>query len=96
MSSNSPSPFPTHQGGRRADDAPLRSIAAHTPGLVYQFLTSALALEKPPVVYQQVVAVKKGDETKPWAKDLAAAFKSPFFKQVLTKEFPGYTYPAGL
>lgn len=58
--------------------------------------TSALALEKPPVVYQQVVAVKKGDETKPWAKDLAAAFKSPFFKQVLTKEFPGYTYPAGL
>lgn len=45
---------------------------------------------------QQVVAAKKGDETKPWAKDLAAAFKSPFFKQVLVKEFPGYTYPAGL
>lgn len=58
--------------------------------------TSALALEKPPVQYQQVVAVKKGDEAKPWAKDLAAAFKSSFFKQVLNKEFPGYTHPAGL
>lgn len=58
--------------------------------------TSALALEKPPVQYQQVVAVRKGDETKPWAQDLAAAFKSPFFKQVLDKEFPGYTRPAGL
>jgi D-methionine transport system substrate-binding protein len=58
--------------------------------------TSALALEKPPVAYQQVVAVKTADANKPWAKDLAAAFKSPFFKQVLTQEFPGYTYPAGL
>jgi len=58
--------------------------------------TSALALETPPVQYQQVVAVRKGDEAKPWAKDLAAAFKSPFFKQVLDKDFPGYTRPAGL
>ncbi|HEY0201218.1 MAG TPA: MetQ/NlpA family ABC transporter substrate-binding protein [Burkholderiaceae bacterium] len=58
--------------------------------------TAALALEKPPVQYQQVVAVRHGDETKPWAHDLAAAFKSPFFKNVIDTRFPGYVKPAAL
>lgn len=58
--------------------------------------TSALALENPPVQYQQVVAVRKGDEAKPWARDLAAAFKSSFFKSVLDSRFPGYVRPQGL
>ena len=59
-------------------------------------LTSAVVLEEPPVEYQQVVAVRAEDVEKPWAKDLAAAFKSPFFKEVLDKSFPGYVRPAGL
>lgn len=59
-------------------------------------LTSAIVLEEPPVQYQQVVAVRAEDAEKPWAKDLAAAFKSPFFKEVLDKSFPGYVRPAGL
>jgi D-methionine transport system substrate-binding protein len=58
--------------------------------------TSALTLEKPPVAYQQVVAVRTADKDTVWAKDLAAAFKSPFFKDVLNKDFPGYTNPQGL
>lgn len=33
--------MPGRQDGRRAEDAPLRSIAAHTPGLVYQFRLQA-------------------------------------------------------
>jgi two-component system sensor histidine kinase UhpB len=44
MSTNQPppsAPAPRQASGRRADDTPLRSIAAHTPGLVYQFLLRA-------------------------------------------------------
>ncbi len=59
-------------------------------------LTSAVIQEQPPVDYQQVVAVRTADADKPWAQDLAAAFKSPFFKEVLDKSFPGYVRPAGL
>ncbi len=58
--------------------------------------TRALVLENPPVAYQQVVAVRKGDEAKVWAQDLKQSFRSSFFKQTLEREFPGYTYPAGL
>lgn len=58
--------------------------------------TSALALEVPPVQYQQVVAIRTVDADKPWAKDLAAAFQSPFFKEVLDKDFPGYVVPEAL
>ncbi|MPS30051.1 MetQ/NlpA family ABC transporter substrate-binding protein [Pigmentiphaga sp.] len=59
-------------------------------------LTAAVALETPPVQFQQVVAIRRADQGKPWARDLAAAFKSPFFKSVLDKDFPGYVRPAGL
>lgn len=59
-------------------------------------LTSAVVLEQPPVEYQQVVAVRTEDADKPWAKDLAAAFKSPFFSDELNKTFPGYVRPVGL
>lgn len=58
--------------------------------------TGAVTLEKPPVAYQQVVAVRAADKNTVWAKDLAAAFKTPFFKEVLDKDFAGYTYPQGL
>ena len=59
-------------------------------------LTSAVVLEQPPIEYQHVVAVRTEDAGKPWAKDLAAAFKSPFFKEALDKYFPGYVRPAAL
>lgn len=59
-------------------------------------LTSAVALEQPPVDYQQVVAVRTEDLDKPWAQDLAAAFKSEAFKAALDQHFPGYVRPAGL
>ncbi|NYT59529.1 metal ABC transporter substrate-binding protein [Alcaligenaceae bacterium] len=59
-------------------------------------LTSAIVLEQPPIEYQQVVAVRTEDADKPWAKDLAAAFKSQAFKDALDKHFPGYVRPAAL
>lgn len=59
-------------------------------------LTDAIVLEEPPVDYQQVVAVRTEDAEKPWAQDLEAAFKSPYFKEALDKHFPGYVRPAAL
>lgn len=59
-------------------------------------LTRAVTLEQPPVDYQQVVAVRAEDAQKPWAQDLAAAFKSAAFKEALDKHFPGYVRPSGL
>ncbi len=59
-------------------------------------LTSAVVLEEPPIEYQQVVAVRTEDKDKPWAKDLADAFKSAAFKEALDKHFPGYVRPEAL
>ena len=59
-------------------------------------LKSAVVLEEPPLQYQQVVAVRSKDVDTQWAKDLAAAFKSPAFKEALDKHFPGYVRPAAL
>jgi hypothetical protein len=39
-------------------------------------------------VYLNVVAVKTGNESSQWAKDLAAAYRSPEFKAVVDSQFP--------
>ncbi len=59
-------------------------------------LTDAVALEKTPDYYLLVAAVRGADKGTPWAGDIAAAFKTPFFKEVLDKHFPGYARPAAL
>jgi D-methionine transport system substrate-binding protein len=59
-------------------------------------LTEAVALEKTPDYYLLVAAVRGADKNAPWANDLAAAFKTPFFRDVLDKHFPGYARPSTL
>ena len=59
-------------------------------------LTEAVGLEKTPDQYLNVVAVKTGNETTQWAKDLAEAYRSPAFKQVVDTQFVGYMKPAFL
>jgi len=59
-------------------------------------LTDAVALEKTPDYYLLVAAVRTPDKGAPWVADLQTAFKSPFFKQVLDRDFPGYARPAAL
>ena len=59
-------------------------------------LSEAVVLEKTPDAYLNVVAVKTGNESKPWAKDLAAAYRSPEFKAVVDSQFGGYMKPAFL
>jgi ABC-type metal ion transport system substrate-binding protein len=43
---------------------------------------------KDPDLYLNVVAVKTGNESSQWAKDLAAAYRSPEFKAVVDSQFP--------
>jgi len=59
-------------------------------------LTEAVALEKTPDYYLLVAAVRAPDKNAPWVADLVAAFKSPYFKSVLDKHFPGYARPTAL
>ncbi|MEX8194273.1 MetQ/NlpA family ABC transporter substrate-binding protein [Comamonas guangdongensis] len=59
-------------------------------------LSEAVVLEKTPDQYLNVVAVKTGNENSQWAKDLAAAYRSPEFKAVVDSQFPGYAKPAFL
>ena len=59
-------------------------------------LTEAVALEKTPDHYLNVVAVKTDDKDKPWARDLVAAFRTPEYRAALDKHFAGYARPAYL
>ena len=59
-------------------------------------LTEAIALEKTPDHYLNVVAVKRADKDAPWAKDLTEAFKSKEYKAVVDSRFQGYAKPAFL
>lgn len=59
-------------------------------------LAEAVALERTPDYYLLVAAVRTPDKSAPWVADLATAFKTPFFRDVLDKHFPGYARPAAL
>ena len=57
-------------------------------------ITDALALEKTTPNYLNIVAVRTADKDTPWARDIAAAYRSPEFLQVIASRFPGFTLPA--
>ena len=59
-------------------------------------LTEAVALEKTPDHYLNVVAVKRADKDTPWAKDLAEVYRSKEYKAVVDTKFQGYAKPAFL
>src|SRR5450830_691292 len=59
-------------------------------------LTEAVALEKTPDHYLNVVAVKRADQDTPWARDIAEAYRSKEFKAVVDSRFAGYAKPAFL
>ncbi|MDQ7955155.1 MAG: MetQ/NlpA family ABC transporter substrate-binding protein [Rhodocyclaceae bacterium] len=59
-------------------------------------LTEAVALEKTPDHYLNVVAVKRADKDAPWAKDLVEAYRSNDFKAVVNAKFQGYAKPSFL
>lgn len=59
-------------------------------------LSEAVALEKTPDHYLNVVAVKRADQDSPWAHDLVEAFHSKEFKAVVDTRFAGYAKPTFL
>ncbi|MDR6859915.1 MetQ/NlpA family ABC transporter substrate-binding protein [Variovorax guangxiensis] len=59
-------------------------------------LTDAVALEKTPEHYLNVVAVKRADKDAPWAKDLSEAYRSKDYKAVVDAKFQGYAKPSFL
>ncbi len=59
-------------------------------------LTEAVALEKTPDHYLNVVAVKRADKDAPWARDIVEAYRSKEFRAVVDSKFAGYAKPAFL
>ena len=59
-------------------------------------LTEAVALERTPDHYLNVVAVKRTDKDAPWAKDLVEVYRSKDFQAVVDSKFRGYAKPAFL
>jgi D-methionine transport system substrate-binding protein len=56
-------------------------------------LTDALVAEKISPNYINLVAIRTADKDKPFAKDLAAAYRSREFLDVTNKHFAGYSKP---
>jgi len=56
-------------------------------------LSDALLLEKVPSYYLNLVAVRTEDLKKPYVDDIAAAYQSQAFKQVVEQRFPGFYKP---
>ena len=59
-------------------------------------LTEAVALEKTPDHYLNVVAVKRADKDSAWAKDLVEVYRSKDFQAVVDSKFQGYAKPTFL
>jgi len=59
-------------------------------------LSEAVALEKTPDHYLNVVAVKRADKDTVWANDLAEAYRSKDYKAVVDTRFQGYAKPSFL
>lgn len=56
-------------------------------------LNEALAREKISANYQNLVAIRTDDKSKPWVKDLEAAYRSKEFLEVTNKHFAGFSKP---
>ncbi|MFC5607704.1 MetQ/NlpA family ABC transporter substrate-binding protein [Variovorax soli] len=59
-------------------------------------LTEAVALEKTPDHYLNVVAVRRADKDSAWAKDLVEVYRSKDFQAVVDSKFQGYAKPTFL
>lgn len=89
-------PIEAAQLPRTLDDAAFVVINGNFAIASGLKLTDAIALERTPEHYLNVVAVKAEDQNRLWAQDIVAAFKSPEYKAVLDKNFQGYARPAYL
>lgn len=88
-------PLDAAQLPRSLDDLTIASINndyAEKAGL--SFSKDSVIKESPKGPYANLIAVRRADQDKPWAKKLVAAYQSPEVKQYIEKQFNGSLIPA--
>ena len=88
-------PLDAAQLPRSLDDLSIASINndyAEKAGL--SFVHDAVIKESPQGPYANLIAVRRVDQGKPWAKRLVAAYQSPEVKQFIETTFKGALIPA--
>jgi D-methionine transport system substrate-binding protein len=88
-------PLDAAQLPRSLDDLTIASINndyAEKSGL--SFNKDAVLKESPKGPYANLIAVRRADKDKPWAKKLVAAYQSPEVKQFIETKFNGALIPA--
>lgn len=88
-------PLDAAQLPRSLDDLAIASINndyAEKAGL--SLARDAVIKESPKSPYANLIAVRRADQDKPWAKRLVAAYQSPEVKQFIDTRFNGAMVPA--
>ncbi|MDQ8000067.1 MAG: MetQ/NlpA family ABC transporter substrate-binding protein [Pseudomonadota bacterium] len=88
-------PLDAAQLPRSLDDLTIASINndyAEKAGL--SFSKDSVIKESPQGPYANLIAVRRADKDKPWAKKLVAAYQSPEVKQYIERQFNGSLIPA--
>jgi len=81
--------------GRSIDD--LSAAVVNTDWAIKSNLTQQDRIATEPVAdnpYRNFIAVKQGDENKPWVKTLVAAYQNDTVKETLAKVYKGTALPA--
>ncbi len=88
-------PLENAQGPRALDDVDFAAVQGNFAIYSGLKLTDALALEKMTAPYRNVVAVRRGNSDKPWARDIVTAFTSETFKSAIRSNnfYDGFALP---
>ncbi|GHE56235.1 methionine-binding protein [Camelimonas fluminis] len=88
-------PLESAQAPRALEDVELAAVQGNFAIYSGLKLTDALALEKMTLPYVNVVAVKKKNADAPWARDIAAAYKSREFQKTIRDDrfYDGFRLP---
>lgn len=88
-------PLENAQAPRALDDVDYAAVQGNFAIYSGLKLTEAVALEKMTTPYTNVVAVRRGNADAPWARDIAAGYKSDTFKSAIRadKFYDGFVLP---
>ncbi|WP_409566952.1 MetQ/NlpA family ABC transporter substrate-binding protein [Methylobacterium sp. J-048] len=83
------------QAPRALDDVDFAAIQGNFAIDSGLKLTEAIALEKMTSPYLNVVAVRRGNIESPWARDIVAAYRGPFFRDAIkgNRIYDGFALP---
>jgi D-methionine transport system substrate-binding protein len=88
-------PLENAQGPRALDDVDFVAIQGNFAIYSGLKLTDAIALEKMTAPYRNVLVVRQGNSQKPWANDIALAYRSDTFKSAIRSNhfYDGFALP---